>query len=135
MTDPFDQDELLLEDEWVELCDQEGRRASFRHLATIGMRDKLYMILGDMREGMEEPGALMLIREDETADGVNQYVVVNDKKEIEFVVRSFVMRLLTAHMDENMDEKSLDRELDGSACGCRHRPGEFCFCDNPAFLQ
>ena len=131
MTDPFDNDELLLDDEWVELSDVEGHRASFRHLATIGLNEKVYMILGAMREDAEEPGALMLVREDETADGANQYVVVNDKQEIEFVVGRFVMRLLTAHMDEEMQEK----EHMSPSCGCRHRPWEFCFCDDPAFLQ
>ena len=72
MTDPFDQDELLLEDEWVELCDLEGHKASFRHLATIGIDERVYMILGAMRDGMDEPGALMLVREDETADGIGR---------------------------------------------------------------
>ena len=132
MADPFDQDELLLDDEWVELCDLEGHRASFRHLATIGLNDKVYMILGDMRDGMQAPGALMLVREDETADGLNQYVVVNDKQEIEFVVRRFAARLLT---DGIMDEEIYEEEPQEESCGCRHRPWEFCFCDDPAFLQ
>ena len=131
MTDPFDKDELLLDDEWIELSDLEGHKASFRHLATIGIDERVYMILGAMRDGVEEPGALMLIREDETVDGTNQYVVVKDKQEIELVVGRFVMRMLTAHMDEEMP----DEELHGSSCGCRHRPWEFCFCDDPAFLQ
>jgi len=131
MTDPFDNDELLLDDEWVELSDVEGHKASFRHLATIGINEKVYMILGAMREGMDEPGALMLVREDETADGMNQYVVVKEKEEIEHVIGRFVMRLLMAHMDE----ESLEEEPASSACGCRHRPWEFCFCDDPAFLQ
>ena len=131
MTDPFDNDELLLEDEWVELSDLEGHKASFRHLATIGIDEKVYMVLGAMREDADEPGALMLVREDETVDGANQYVVVRDKAEIEFVVRRFVMRLLTAHMDEEIQEE----EPRSGACGCMHRPWEFCFCDNPAFLQ
>ena len=131
MTDPFDQDELLLEDEWVELCDLEGHKASFRHLATIGIDERVYMILGSMRYGMDEPGALMLVREDETADGTNQYVVVKDKQEIEMVVGRFVMRILTAHLDEDTpDVASFE-----PSCGCRHRPWEFCFCDDPAFLQ
>jgi len=128
MTDPFDKDELLLDDEWVELCDMEGHRASFRHLATIGIGERVYMILGAMAEEMDIPGALMLIREDETVDGAGQYVVVRDKDEIEQVIGRFVMRLLTSHMDEERDE-AVD------PCGCRHRPGEFCFCGDSAYLQ
>lgn len=131
MTDPFDKDELLLDDEWVELCDLEGHRASFRHLATIGLDERVYMILGTAQDGIEEPGALMLIREDETVDGVCQYVVVNDKEEIEHVVGRFVMRLLTSHMDEE------DIAVNGleNPCGCSHRAGDFCFCDDPTYLQ
>ena len=128
MSDPFDKDELLLDDEWVELCDLEGHRASFRHLATIGIDEKVYMILGAMREDVDEPGALMLVREDESAEG--QYVVVRDRQEIETVVGRFVMRVLTAHLDDEAQEESLR-----SACGCMHGPREFCFCDDPAFLQ
>lgn len=131
MTDPFDNDELLLDDEWVELCDLEGHKASFRHLATIGIDEKVYMVLGAMHDGMEEPGALMLVREDETADGNDQYVIVKDRQEIEFVVKRFVMRLLTAQMDEDFAEE----EPIGQPCGCIHKPWEFCFCDDPAFLQ
>jgi len=131
MADPFDKDEMLLDDEWVELCDLEGHRASFRHLATIGLNEKIYMVLGAMHDETGEPGALMLIREDETADGINQYVVVKDKQEIEFVVGRFVMRILTDHMEDVFG----DVDDADSPCGCMHRAGEFCYCDDPAYLQ
>ena len=131
MADPFEKDELLLDDEWVELCDLEGNRASFRRLATIGIHQNTYMILGAAFDEMDEPGALMLIREDETVDGVSQYVVVKDKQEIEMVVGRFVMRLLTAHLDE----EPIPVDDADSPCGCSHRPWEFCFCDDPAYLQ
>lgn len=131
MADPFEKDELLLDDEWVELCDLEGNRASFRHLATIGVHQNTYMILGAAFDEMDEPGALMLIREDETVDGVSQYVVVKDTKEIEMVIGRFVMRLLTAHLDD----ESFPVDDADSPCGCRHRPWEFCYCDDPAYLQ
>ena len=128
MTDPFDKDEFLLDDEWVELCDMEGHHASFRHLATLSVNERIYMILGAMNEE-DLPGALMLIREDETVDGSGQYVVVRDKEEIEQVIGRFVMRILTTQMhEESLDDAE-------STCGCKHRPGEFCFCDNPAYLQ
>lgn len=131
MTDLFDNDDLLLDDEWVELSDLEGHRASFRHLATIGISGKTYLILGSHQNGSEEPGALMLIREDDTADGSEQYVVVNDRHEIEQVIGRFVMRLLTAHLrDEQLQEDDVP-----SPCGCKHKPGDFCFCEDPAYLQ
>lgn len=131
MSDPFDKDELLLDDEWVELCDLEGHRASFRHLATIGINDKTYMILGVAFNEADEPGALMLVREDETMDGTKEYAVVNDKQEAEQVIGRFVMRLLTAHLDNEDDEP----EIPQNDCGCRHKPGEFCFCGDSAYLQ
>jgi len=131
MADPFDKDELLLNDEWIELCDMEGNKASFRHLATIGIHQNTYMILGAAFDEMDEPGALMLIREDETVDGVSQYVVVKDKTEIELVVGRFVMRLLTDHLNEEF----IPVDDADSPCGCKHRPWEFCFCDDPAYLQ
>jgi len=131
MADPFDKDEMLLDDEWVELCDLEGHRASFRHLATIGLNQKTYMVLGAAHDGEDLSGVLMLIREDETADGTNQYMVVNDKQEIEHVIRHFVMRLITAHTED------MDAEKDDAInlCGCIHGPREFCFCNNPEYLQ
>ena len=75
MADPFEKDELLLDDEWVELCDLEGNRASFRHLATIGIHQNTYMILGAAFDEMDEPRALMLIRED--AKGKREIITLN----------------------------------------------------------
>ena len=131
MADPFDKDELLLDDEWVELCDLEGHKASFRHLATIGIQEKIYMILGAAFDEMDEPGALMLIREDETADGVSQFSVVNEKNEIEMVIGRFVMRMFASFIEQDLPPVD---DAD-SPCGCMHRPWEFCFCDDPAYLQ
>lgn len=142
MTETFEDDEFF-EDEWVDVYDVEGRKTSVRHLATVRIGGKTYMILGEMLEEDHEKGRLMLVREDQTVDGVTQYVVTREEKEVEQVMGHFAMHLLMEHLDElpeeladelaSMDLDHLD-EL-GASCGCRHRPGEFCFCGDPVYLQ
>lgn len=132
MSDPFREDDLLLEGEWVEISDIEGRKAMLRHMATVGIGKKVYFVLGAFRENAEEPEALMLIRKDTTIDGATEYTLANDRHEIEHVVGHFVAHILShIHEDEKYDE---DADLVES-CGCVHLPGEFCFCDDPAYLQ
>ena len=142
MAESFDKDEFF-EDEWVDVYDVEGRKASLRHLATVRINGKTYMILGEMQEDELDKGRLMLVREEQTSDGVTQYVITRDETELEQVMGHFAMHLLMEHLDdlppELADELSaIDMEaFDESEmhCGCRHRPGEFCFCGNPVYLQ
>lgn len=139
MTGPFEDDEFF-EDEWVDVYDVEGKKASLRHLATVRIGGKTYMILGE-QEDFQEKGRLMLVREDQTVDGMTEYVVAHDEAEIERVMGHFAMHLLMDHLDELPDElaqefeqMSLEEEAD-TPCGCSHRPGEFCFCGDAAYLQ
>ena len=81
MTGPFGEDELF-DDEWVEICDIEGRRMSMRHLATMRLGEKTYILLEDGREEIPGEGAMMLVREDRTVDGAKEYVVSSDEQEI-----------------------------------------------------
>lgn len=134
MTGPFGEDELF-EDEWVEICDIEGRRASVRHLATIRMGDQTYMLLGDSFEEAGERGALMLVREEKTVDGALQYVMSNDEQEIERVVGQFAMHLLMDYLPEEFEGMEPVAQDMTEPCGRAHRPGEFCYCDDPAYLQ
>ena len=134
MTGPFGEDELF-EDEWVEICDIEGRRASMRHLATIRLGKKTYILLGDERKELDGRGALMLIREDRTVDGALEYVVSSDEQEIERVVEQFVSHLLETDIPREIAEMDMPETEIETPCGCRHRAGEFCYCDDPAYLQ
>ena len=139
MSDPFDFDfdfesledeDNTSDEEWVEISNIEGKTASLRHLATVNVEEKVYYILGAIREfeGKTEK-ALMVIREDHTADGALQHVIANDEHELERVVAHLVGHALSEHLNNI----SFDQEED--PCGCKHLPGEFCYCDDPAYLQ
>lgn len=122
-------DDFTLEDEWVEVSDVKGHKASFRHLATLRFGNKVYSILSANRG--ENEAALMIIRGDQTADGEEEHVIVGDEEEIEFVVGRLVAHILSEHLDAGV----VDEETFTDPCGYRHRPGEFCCCDDPAYLQ
>ena len=134
MTGPFGEDELF-DDEWVEICDIEGRRMSMRHLATMRLGEKTYILLEDGREEIPGEGAMMLVREDRTVDGAKEYVVSSDEQEIERVMGRFAAHLFEMTMHDDLPEMDApDMEMPES-CGCAHQPGEFCYCDDPAYLQ
>lgn len=140
MTEPFEEDEFF-EDEWVDVYDGEGKKASLRHLATVRIGGKTYMILGE-QEDFQEKGRLMLVREDQTVDGVTQYVVASEAAEVERVMGHFAMHLLMDHLDElppdiadELAGMDIDHLMDDAPCGCSHRPGEFCYCGIERYLQ
>ena len=138
MTGPVEEDEFF-EDEWVDVYDAQGKKTSLRHLATVRISGNTYMILGE-QEDLEEKGRRMLVREDQTVDGVTQYVVAHDEAEVERVMGHFAMHLLMDHLEDLPDEIAqelalLDLEHADMPCGCSHRPGEFCFCGIETYLQ
>jgi len=142
MAESFEEDEFF-EDEWVDVYDVEGRKASLRHLATVRIGGQTYLILGEIQDEEQNKGRLMLVRQEQTVDGAIQYVVTHDESELEKVMGHFAMHLLMEHLDElppeladelSMTDLESREELDGP-CGCSHRPGEFCFCGDPAYLQ
>lgn len=131
MGDPFDPFETE-DEEWVIIQDASGKKASMRHLATVSIGGKTYFVLGAMSE--DEHGefqrGLLLVREDTTVDGTQEYVIASDEKEIEHVVGNFV-----AHALEHVLDGMEDSGDDDCACGVTHLPGEFCYCGNEAYLQ
>lgn len=135
MSGPFEEEDVLFEDEWAEISDIQGRKAVFKYLATIHSEDRTYHVLGAMREDRPDERALMLIREEETADGALEHVIVNSEREIEFIVGQFVARVLAQHLldDQQFELDMMDEMPD--PCGYVHQPGEFCYCDDPAYLQ
>lgn len=142
MAESFEEDEFF-EDEWVDIYDVEGRKASLRHLATVHIDEKTYLILGEMQDDEQNKGRLMLVRQEQTVDGATQYVVTHDESELEKVMGHFAMHLLMEHLDELPPELAEELSMmdlehqDGLdvPCGHRHRPGEFCFCGDPTYLQ
>ena len=127
MNNPFDRDE----DEWVEICDASGKRSAMRHLATLSVSGKTYFVLGAVSQEEDGPDGLLLVREDETVDGVQEYVVADDESEIEDVVGRFVAQIV----ENAMDDAPEDEEDAPCLCGMKHAPGEFCFCDEADLLQ
>lgn len=136
MSHPMEEEDVLLEDEWAEISDIQGRKALFRHLATVHFDEKTYHVLGAVREDQPNQRALMLVREEETADGALQHVIVNSEQEIEYIIGQFVARILDRHLEEASvyEEDDMMDDL-RDACGCYHKAGEFCYCDDPAYLQ
>ena len=130
MTDPFE----LEDEEWVEICDADGKRSSMRRLAEVSFGGKNYHVLGAVRQdelGDEEHGSV-LVREDQTVDGAQEYVITEDEEEIEHVVGHFVAQSIMKMVEHAVSLA----ENDGLCpCGMRHRPGEFCFCDHADYLQ
>ena len=131
MTDPFEHDDA----EWVEICDADGKRSSMRLLATIGFSGKNYYVLGAEREGEdgEIQHGILLLREDQTVDGVQEYVIADDESEIENVVGRFVMQTVMKMVERTIEETAAETE--DCPCGVKHGPDEFCFCGNPDYLQ
>lgn len=135
MTEMFDTEE----EEWVEISDDEGRKAALRHLAMVRDGQKVYHILGAFtpKEDGEGEGGLLLVREDETADGAQEYVLTSDESEVERVIGSFVLHALAlvAESEETDDEEGEESASHLCACGEYHAPGEFCYCDDPDMIQ
>lgn len=123
------------EDEWVEISDADGHRASLRLLATIRDGSTVYHVLGasynETEEDEEEAGGILLVREERIADGAQEYVVADDDQEIERIMTHFVLNAAAMRLMARSGE-------DGEAlcpCGLPHKPGEFCFCGDPDMLQ
>ena len=132
------------EEEGVEVSDSEGHTAALRHLATVRDGEKTYHVLGAFspQEDGEGESGFLLIREDATADGAQQYVVASDEGEVERVIGSFVLHavaLFAASQDEEDEDEFEweDEPLEAPLCPCgeAHAPGEFCVCGQSELLQ
>lgn len=141
----FEKDKLQNDEEWVEICDIEGRRMSMRHLVTLSVGGKTYMLLADDEVSRPGMSALMLVREERTADGAQEYVVSVDDQEIERVMERVAEGLFAMHMDAAeqdfsdfpdfmSDADDVFPDEDG-VCLSAHSPLEFCYCGDPNYLQ
>ncbi len=124
----------LLNDEidLVVISDAEGKTAEMRHLATVEYSGKLYHILGSIQEDeadefMEDE--LVLVRQDSTPDGADEYVITDDEHEIEQVFGQYVISSILDEIGE------LSEGEETWPCGENHRPGEFCYCGQNEYLQ
>ena len=93
-------DWLSDEFELVEISDASGRKVEMCYLATVEYSGKLYHILGTVHEDeadeQMENDRLLLVRQDCTPDGAQEYVVTEDENEIEQVFGQYVMETLLA---------------------------------------
>lgn len=130
MLDSFETTEWEEAEDWVEICDEHGQKTAFRRLATITHAGRTYFVLCSIPEDEDDSseGALLLLREEATVDGVKQYVIARDEKEIERVIGSYILEELFDCMDFSPKD-------DFCVCGRHHRPGEFCFCGIEEYLQ
>lgn len=96
-------DETDEEIELVEISDAEGNRAEMRRLATVEYSGKLYHILGAVQEDETDDfsdDGLVLVRQDCTPDGADEYVITEDEREIEQVVGRYVIESLLDEIGE-----------------------------------
>ena len=76
-----------------------------------------------------ENDELVLVRQDCTPDGADEYVITEDEREIEQVVGRYVIESL-------LDEIGEPGEWEETwPCGENHRLGEFCYCGQNEYLQ
>lgn len=117
--------------EWVEISDASGNRAALRHLGTVKFNDKTYYVLGAVKlnDDGEDEGGFVLVRQDQIGDA-QQYVITSDEDEVENVIGRFIMNEIISQFG------SADYVDDGMChCGLPHKLGDFCYCDDPEFLQ
>lgn len=123
------------DDDWLEVSDGDGRKASMKHLATVQFEGKNYMILGAVKENAEgEPeGGVLVLREENASDRHKIGVIERDREKIERIIGTFIMKTIAEHIAGEEDFFDLPQEE--SACGMTHLPGEYCVCCDPNFLQ
>lgn len=118
--------------EWVEISDASGNRAALRHLGTVKYNDRTYHVLGAVRlnDDGEDEGGFVLVRQDSTGDGAQQYVITSDEDEVENVIGRFIVSEIITQLGAAQPAD------DGTChCGLPHVPGDFCVCDDPDMLQ
>ena len=121
--------------DWFVVSDDDGRESSMKHLATVVHNGKTYVILGAVKDGPSgaPEGGILLLREEYVSENQKVYSVERDRSIAEHIIGSFIMRTLAEHFAQNMD--SCDEPDSQSACGMNHLPGDFCYCDDPQYLQ
>ncbi|MFR5794970.1 MAG: DUF1292 domain-containing protein [Christensenellales bacterium] len=103
-------DWLSDEFELVEISDASGQKVEMCYLATVEYSGKLYHILGTVHEDeadeQMENDRLLLVRQDCTPDGAQEYVVTEDENEIEQVFGQYMMETLLDEIGELSEEEA-----------------------------
>lgn len=134
MSDTFDS----IENERIEILDDNGNTIVFRPMAVIGAGEEMLYVFGSVRDDAEKRQRqlrLMIVRKEETAKGkASQYVICENSKELEKLVTSYMKQIIEQAVARNtgvIDEEILLDEK----CEAEHGPFEFCYCDQPDYLQ
>ena len=132
MSDSFD-----IENERIEILDDNGNSVVYRPMAIIGAGEEVLYVFGAVRNDIEKRQRqlrLMIVRREGTKEGqASRYVVCENNKELEQIVSSYIKQIV-----EQAARRHMMQEEDGSAevcCDESHGVFEFCYCDQPEYLQ
>lgn len=130
MFDPFGND-----DDWLEVSDIDGHRAAMKRIGSVQLDGETYLILGAVKESStgEPEGGILVVREKLMQGNQQAYVVEHSREKIERIVGTFIMRTISEHMVQ--EEEFADMPDEFFNCGMQHAHGEFCFCNDPQYLQ
>lgn len=132
MSDSFD-----IENERIEILDDNGNNVVYRPMAIIGAGEEVLYVFGAVRNDVEKRQRqlrLMIVRREETQAGkASRYVICENNKELEQIVSSYMKQIVEQaarkHMLQEDDEEKADQ------CDMHHGVFEFCYCDQPEYLQ
>lgn len=103
MNEPIVDEAVLEEDQaelpLVELTDANGRVLRFRFLAALEHDDSTYVVLADLEPQSEHEDEIVLLRVDSTADGKEQYTMIEKEEEIQAVFEKYVAYTLGDAVD------------------------------------
>lgn len=107
-------DEAMPEDQaerpLVELTDASGRVLRFRFLAALEHEEATYVVLADLEPQSEQEDEIVLLRVDATADGKEQYTMIEQEAEIQAVFEKYVAYTLGEAVDGLDDTDGDDSE-------------------------
>ena len=134
MSDTFD----TIENERIEILDDNGNTIVFRPMAVIGAGEEMLYVFGSVRDDAEKRQRqlrLMIVRKEETVKGrASQYVICENNKELEKLVTSYMKQIIEQAVARNTGLLDEEIQLD-EQCEEEHGPFEFCYCDQPDYLQ
>lgn len=132
MSDPFD-----IENERIEIPDDEGNTLVFRPVAVVGNDEEMYYVFGAMKtldDGQTRQMRLMFMKKEEEANGVTRFVACENESEVQHIVGTYLRQAMES-IARKVAQQSGEPLPDESECGEPHGVWEFCYCNQPEYLQ
>lgn len=132
MSDPFD-----IENERIEIPDDEGNTLVFRPVAVVGNDEEMYYVFGAMKtldDGQTRQMRLMFMKKEEEANGVTRFVACENEREVEHIVGTYLRQAMET-IARKVAQQSEEVLASDSECGEAHGVWEFCYCNQPEYLQ